>query len=111
MEVRRSVLFMAINNPRFLRGAQRHDCDGIILDLEDAVAEPHKAYARTLPRQAGAQGSRLRYRRCTLRGCVHSHASIRSPGSAADADSSPGQVKMNFFFLLRSTTCFTQFAT
>ena len=51
MEVRRSVLFMAINNPRFIRGAARHNSDGVILDLEDAVAEPHKEYGRTLPRQ------------------------------------------------------------
>lgn len=51
MDVRRSVLFMAINNPRFLTGAARHNCDGVILDLEDAVAEPHKEYARTLPRE------------------------------------------------------------
>jgi citrate lyase subunit beta / citryl-CoA lyase len=58
MEVRRSVLFMAINNPRFLRGAARHNCDGVILDLEDAVAEPHKAYARTLPREAYPEVSR-----------------------------------------------------
>lgn len=58
MHVRRSVLFMAINNPRFLRGAARHNCDGVILDLEDAVAEVHKEYARTLPREAYAQVSR-----------------------------------------------------
>ena len=58
MEVRRSVLFMAINNPRFLRGAARHNCDGVILDLEDAVAEVHKAYARTLPREAYQEVSR-----------------------------------------------------
>src|SRR5689334_7757067 len=57
MDVRRSNLFMAINNPRFLRGAARHNCDSVILDLEDAVAEIHKEYARTLPLQVYAEVS------------------------------------------------------
>ena len=46
MDVRRSNLFMAINNPRFLRGAARHNCDSVILDLEDAVADVAKSAAR-----------------------------------------------------------------
>jgi citrate lyase subunit beta / citryl-CoA lyase len=58
MDVRRSVLFMAINNPRFLRGAARHNCDGVILDLEDALAERDKVRSRALPRTAYAEVSR-----------------------------------------------------
>ena len=58
MEVRRSVLFMAINNPRFLRGAARHNCDGVILDLEDALAERDKVSFPALPRTAYAEVSR-----------------------------------------------------
>ena len=51
MDVQRSALFMAINNSRFLEGAQRRNCDAVILDFEDAVGEPHKAGARELPRE------------------------------------------------------------
>lgn len=50
MKAQRTALFMAINNPRFIQGARRFNCDAITLDLEDAVAEPQKAHARTLPR-------------------------------------------------------------
>ena len=65
MDVRRSVLFMAINNPRFLRGAARHNCDGVILDLEDAVAEPAQgvcpgAAPRGLLRGVAGAGPRSR---------------------------------------------------
>lgn len=66
MDVRRSALFMAINNPRFMQGAKRRNCDAVILDLEDAVAEPHKAYARTLPREVypevSAAGAKIQLR-------------------------------------------------
>ena len=50
-EVMRSSLLMAINNPRFLEAAWTRNCDGIDLDLEDALGEPHKEYARTLPQK------------------------------------------------------------
>ena len=43
---RRSLLFMPGSNPRALEKARTLACDGVILDLEDAVAPDAKASAR-----------------------------------------------------------------
>jgi len=43
---RRSVLFLPASNPRALEKAKGLPCDGVILDLEDAVAPDAKAQAR-----------------------------------------------------------------
>jgi len=43
---RRSMLFMPADNERALAKAKSLSCDGVILDLEDAVAPPMKAHAR-----------------------------------------------------------------
>ena len=42
---------MTIDNPRSLEAAWRRNCDGINLDLEDGLGEPHKEYARRLPQK------------------------------------------------------------
>ncbi len=46
IRARRSVLYMPGANARALEKAKTLDCDGIILDLEDAVAPDRKAAAR-----------------------------------------------------------------
>ncbi|MEX0297458.1 MAG: CoA ester lyase [Kordiimonas sp.] len=43
---RRSMLFMPADNERALAKAKSLSCDGVILDLEDAVAPAMKAHAR-----------------------------------------------------------------
>lgn len=43
---RRSMLFMPADNERALAKAKSLSCDGVILDLEDAVAPTMKAHAR-----------------------------------------------------------------
>ena len=43
---RRSVLYMPSSNERALEKAKTLPVDGLILDLEDAVAPDHKATAR-----------------------------------------------------------------
>src|SRR5690242_1540980 len=43
---RRSVLYMPASNERALEKARSIPCDGLILDLEDAVAPDAKASAR-----------------------------------------------------------------
>src|SRR4051794_41834277 len=55
---RRSVLFMPGSNPRALEKARALPCDGLIFDLEDAVAPEAKETARTAG--AGALGARGR---------------------------------------------------
>lgn len=52
----RSVLYMPGSNARAIEKARALPCDGIILDLEDAVAPDAKAEARTLIAEAFAQG-------------------------------------------------------
>ena len=52
----RTVLYMPGSNPRAIEKARTLDCDGIILDLEDAVAPEAKAEARTLVAEALKQG-------------------------------------------------------
>ena len=53
---RRSVLFMPGSNPRALEKARTLPADGIILDLEDAVAPDAKASARDAIAQAVSAG-------------------------------------------------------
>ncbi|MCS7206653.1 MAG: aldolase/citrate lyase family protein [Dehalococcoidia bacterium] len=50
--VRRSVLIMPVNVPRFIERAWTRNADAITLDLEDAVAPTQKAHARTLVKDA-----------------------------------------------------------
>jgi citrate lyase subunit beta/citryl-CoA lyase len=49
---RRSRLYLPGNEPKYLLNASLHKPDGIILDLEDAVAPPEKDAARLLVRNA-----------------------------------------------------------
>ena len=53
---RRSVLYMPGSNPRALEKARSLPADGLILDLEDAVAPDAKAEARRLIGEAVAAG-------------------------------------------------------
>lgn len=53
---RRSLLFMPGSNPRALEKARTLPADGVILDLEDAVAPDAKAEARTRIAEALAAG-------------------------------------------------------
>lgn len=50
--LRRSRLYLPGNTPKFMLNAGLHRPDGVILDLEDAVAPPRKAQARLLVRNA-----------------------------------------------------------
>jgi citrate lyase subunit beta/citryl-CoA lyase len=52
----RTVLYMPGSNARAIEKARSLDCDGIILDLEDAVAPDAKADARKLVAEALNQG-------------------------------------------------------
>jgi citrate lyase subunit beta/citryl-CoA lyase len=53
---RRSVLYMPASNARALEKARSIPCDGLILDLEDAVAPDAKAAAREAACAAAASG-------------------------------------------------------
>ena len=53
---RRSVLYMPASNARALEKAKTLEADGVILDLEDAVAPDAKAEARTMACAAVAAG-------------------------------------------------------
>jgi citrate lyase subunit beta/citryl-CoA lyase len=53
---RRSVLYMPASNARALEKARSIPCDGLILDLEDAVAPDAKAAAREAACGAAASG-------------------------------------------------------
>lgn len=53
---RRSVLYLPASNARMLDKARTLDCDGLILDLEDAVAPEDKATARRQMADAIAAG-------------------------------------------------------
>ena len=53
---RRSVLYMPSSNARALEKAKTIPCDGLILDLEDAVAPDDKAAAREAACAAAASG-------------------------------------------------------
>ena len=52
MRMRRSLLFMPGNNPAMLLAGNLFEADGVILDLEDAVAPTEKDAARILVAQA-----------------------------------------------------------
>ncbi|MBV6657521.1 MAG: CoA ester lyase [Devosiaceae bacterium] len=52
----RSVLYMPGSNARAIDKARTLDCDGVILDLEDAVAPDAKAEARRLVAEALKEG-------------------------------------------------------
>ena len=56
--VRRSGLTMPINNPRFVGRSWTRDCDYLNFDLEDSVPQSQKEHARTLVRDAIAQGQK-----------------------------------------------------
>jgi citrate lyase subunit beta/citryl-CoA lyase len=53
---RRSILFLPASNPRAIAKARTLDCDGVILDLEDAVAPDEKTAARTAAAAAVREG-------------------------------------------------------
>src|SRR5690349_24849762 len=53
---RRSLLYMPGSNPRALEKARGLAADGLILDLEDAVAPDAKDSARTIVAAALAEG-------------------------------------------------------
>jgi citrate lyase subunit beta / citryl-CoA lyase len=53
---RRSVLYMPSSNPRALEKAKTIPCDGLILDLEDAVAPDEKPVARDAACAAATSG-------------------------------------------------------
>ena len=53
---RRSVLYMPASNERALEKARSIPCDGLILDLEDAVAPDAKVAARAAATAAAASG-------------------------------------------------------
>ncbi len=78
MQVRRSSLMGPIDNPRFVMGMWRRNSDAISLDLEDAVCEPNKTYARTLPREA--------YHQVSKGGASHVRVRINHLYWAADLD-------------------------
>lgn len=52
----RTVLYMPGSNARAMNKAHTLDCDGVILDLEDAVAPDAKEEARTLIAKALSEG-------------------------------------------------------
>ena len=56
--VRRSGLTMPINNPRFVGRSWTRDCDFLNFDFEDSVPQSQKELARTLVRDAIAQGQK-----------------------------------------------------
>ncbi len=59
---RRSVLYMPSSNERALEKAKGIPCDGLILDLEDAVAPDAKEQARDRVTAAAASGAAARIR-------------------------------------------------
>src|SRR5215470_9687554 len=58
LPVWRSMLFVPVTQRRFVEGAAKRGADGIILDLEDAVAASQKEHARTLVAEAARLVSR-----------------------------------------------------
>jgi citrate lyase subunit beta/citryl-CoA lyase len=52
LKVYRSILFVPVNNPRFVERAWTRNTDAIILDLEDSVPMAEKERARQLVREA-----------------------------------------------------------
>ena len=90
MQVKRSSLMGPIDNPRFVPGMWRRNSDAISLDLEDAVCEPNKTYARTLPRAA--------YHQVSKGGASHVRVRINHTYWAADLDGTvwPGLGAISF---------------
>jgi citrate lyase subunit beta/citryl-CoA lyase len=58
LPVWRSLMFVPVTSEKFVRTGADRGADGIILDLEDAVAPSQKAHARTLIAEAIPQVSR-----------------------------------------------------
>src|ERR1700753_120949 len=58
LPVWRSLMFVPVTSEKFVRTGADRGADGIILDLEDAVAPSQKAHARTLIADAIPQVSR-----------------------------------------------------
>ena len=56
LRLRRSLLYMPGSNPRALEKARSLPADGLILDLEDAVAPEAKESARAIVAAALAEG-------------------------------------------------------
>ncbi|MCH7800345.1 MAG: hypothetical protein IIC24_02265 [Chloroflexi bacterium] len=56
--VRRSGLTMPINSPRFVGRSWTRDCDYLNFDFEDSVPQSQKEHARTLVKDAIAQGQK-----------------------------------------------------
>jgi citrate lyase subunit beta/citryl-CoA lyase len=70
LQLRRSVLYVPGSNPRALEKAWHLPCDGIILDLEDAVAPEAKTSAReqvTAAAQTATQTDRTGRREVVIR--------------------------------------------
>ena len=91
---RRSMLYMPGSNARAIEKARELPVDGVILDLEDAVAPDAKAQARELVVQALQKGGfgrprgrgagpdqRARYRLVDRRSCRCSRGAGRDPGA------------------------------
>ena len=61
MRMRRSLLFMPGNNPAMLLAGNLFEADGVILDLEDAVAPTEKDALKVLlecPYRLGYRGEK-----------------------------------------------------
>jgi citrate lyase subunit beta/citryl-CoA lyase len=86
---RRSVLYMPGSNPRALEKGRSLPADGLILDLEDAVAPDAKAGARTAIRDAlaaGGYGARELAIRVNALGSPWGYEDlVMAAGSGADA--------------------------
>ena len=54
--VRRSVLMMPINSPRFVNNSWRRNSDTLAYDVEDSVPQAQKAYARSIVRDTISTG-------------------------------------------------------
>ena len=87
--VRRSGLTMPINNPRFVGRSWTRDCDYLNFDLEDSVPQSQKEHARTLVRDAIAQG---------LKGAAEINVRINCAYPEADVPAAvwPGVTQINF---------------
>lgn len=74
---RRSMLYVPGDKPRAIEKARGLPCDGIILDLEDAVAPEAKDFARQMVAEAiaaGGFGSRELILRVSSAGCAEDFA-------------------------------------
>ena len=80
---------MPINNPRFVGRSWTRDCDYLNFDLEDSVPQSQKEHARTLVRDAIAQG---------LKGAAEINVRINCAYPEADVPAAvwPGVTQINF---------------